>query len=54
MVNEIVSLISLYNLFLLVYSNESFLCINFISYNFTKFIDSFLQFSGSIFRIFYV
>ena len=33
---------------------KRFLCTNFLSCNFTKFIDELQQFSGGIFRIFYV
>ena len=39
MVNGIVSLISLSDLLLLLYKNASFLCIKFVSCNFTEFND---------------
>ena len=41
MVNEIVSQISLSDLSLLVHRNATGFCINFVTCNFTKFIDEF-------------
>ena len=52
MVNKIVSLMSPSVLSSLVYRNVRDFCINFVSCNFTDFIDT--LFSGSIFRIFYI
>ena len=53
MVNGIISLISLSDIFLLVYRMQQVLYINFVS-DFTEFIDECYQFSGSVFRIFNV
>ena len=55
-VNEIVSLISCSDFSLLVYRKKCsrFLYINFVSCDFTVLIDEFWQFSGGIFRVFYV
>ena len=54
MVNGIISLISLSDIFLLVYRMQQVLYINFVSDNFTEFIDECYKFSGSVFRIFNV
>ena len=53
-VNEIVSLISLWSVVVSVQKCKRFLCINAVSCDITKFIDKLQQFSGGIFRIFYV
>ena len=54
MVNGIISLISLYDISLLIYRNAQILCINSVSCHITKFVNELLKFSGSIFRVFYV
>ena len=55
MVGGISSLINLSDLLLLVYRNcNKSMCNNFVSCNFTKFIDVFYEFSDNIFRIFYI